>query len=212
MSSEKERNFAYSLAVVCLAVGILCYGFLPAKSPDQPVRVHLSSVGGNVLFDHAAHSEEYQLSCVACHHEPFPDQPPITDSCASCHTDKDGSKVFGEEGSFDHDMHSMDLDLGCAECHHNYSEDEGDDPQSCSECHDQNSLEETGVSRMHVFHMQCIGCHEENGVSPGREDCSSCHHPRKEMDAFHDNCIGCHEEMGSGPVGEDSNCIYCHGY
>ena len=213
MSSEKKRAFAYCLAILCLVVALICYNLSPAKSPvSPPLRIHFSSVGGNILFDHQAHNESYELSCMECHHTVNSEQP-MSAPCGSCHKATDEKiDVFGKNGTFDHDMHSEELDLTCSECHHNYSEDEGANPQLCSNCHNQEEGADSSLDRGTAFHLQCIGCHEDNGVSAGQNDCSVCHSPRKIMSAFHDQCIGCHENFGSGPSGDDSDCKYCHGF
>ena len=213
MSLKNELKLVYVLAIVCLIVGILCYSSLPAKSPETPIRLMFKTVGGNVLFDHQIHSDDYGLKCSDCHHsydDTVKDKPV---ACESCHTPK--SKyvpAFGKNGKFDHDLHSMDLGLACNDCHHNYYEEDGGEPQPCSDCHEPGVEDDFMLGRVQAFHKQCIGCHEESGVTPGANDCSGCHEPRKKSDAFHKQCIGCHENFGVGPSGSDADCKKCHGF
>lgn len=211
MSSEKQLNIAYVLALACLVIGIVCYAFIHPVPADEPVRIHFKSVGGNVLFDHQAHVETYEIDCAACHHASNSEETALFTSCTSCHQAQEGPLSFGENGLFDHDMH-IDADLDCVSCHHDYSEDSEEEPRPCRECHTKTGDGESELSAREVFHLQCISCHEENDITPGGTDCSQCHVPRKKMAAFHDGCIGCHEEQESGPTGADGDCVHCHGY
>ena len=209
MSSKNELKLVYTLAIVCLIVGVFCYSSLPAKSPESPVRLMFKTVGGNVLFDHQTHSDAYGKECIDCHHDGA-DSP---GSCGECHqVDGEYIPAFGEKGIFDHDVHSMDMGLACNDCHHNYYEEDGGEPQLCSDCHEPDVEDDFMLGRTQAFHKQCIGCHEDSGVTPGADDCASCHAPRKRTEAFHEQCINCHEDFGVGPSGADSDCIKCHGF
>ncbi len=212
MSSKNELKLVYVLAIVCLIVGIFCYN-LPAKSPEIPVRQMFKTVGGNVLFDHQAHSDEYGKDCADCHHAYNEEKGDAPDSCGSCHH-ADGKYIpaFGDNGKFDHDVHSDELGLSCNDCHHNYDEEDGGEPQLCSDCHEPGVEDDFMLGRTQAFHQQCIGCHEDSDVTPGKDDCAGCHEPRKTSEAFHKQCIGCHEDFGVGPSGADSDCKLCHGF
>ncbi len=217
MSSKKELKLVYALAIVCLIVGVLCYSSLPAKSPESPVRLMFKTVGGNVLFDHQTHSVDYGLNCKDCHHVNDEGQSDVPaeapGSCGSCHTaDSEHIPVFADNGTFDHEVHSADLGLECNECHHNYDEEDGGEPQLCSDCHEPGVEDDFMMGRTQAFHAQCIGCHEDSDVTPGQDDCASCHVPRKRTDAFHGQCINCHENFGVGPSGAESDCKKCHGF
>lgn len=213
MSSKNELKFIYVLAIVCLIVGVFCYASLPAKSPESPVRMMFENLGGNVLFDHSTHSDAYGLDCKDCHHAYDDSGSDKPDACGSCHTD--GGKnitAFGENAAFDHDAHSYDMGLACNDCHHNYYEEDGGAPQPCSDCHEPGVEDDFMMGRAQAFHAQCIGCHENFGVTPASDDCAGCHSPRKRTEAFHDQCIGCHENFGAGPSGGESDCKKCHGF
>lgn len=212
MSPKNERNLIYMLALICLAVGVFCYA-APTAPPETPVRRMFMSVGGNVLFSHQTHSDTYSLDCAACHHNQSETGTDGEPSCGVCHT-ADGTYVpaLGEGGKFDHDAHGQDLGLACSDCHHEYQEGSGSEPQMCGDCHEPGGSDQGMPNRKQAFHRQCIGCHEDSGVKPGKGDCTGCHGPRKRADAFHKQCIGCHEEKKSGPAGGDANCILCHGF
>ena len=50
-------------------------------------------------------------------------------------------------------------------------EDEEEEATSCGECHEPDA--EDMVKRSEAFHMQCKGCHEDDGTGP--INCSECH-------------------------------------
>ena len=212
MSDRKERKLAYGIALVCLIVGIVCYTALPAKTPEEPVRVYYETTGDNVLFSHMTHSEGYGLDCTQCHHETKGGQEAVvkTDSCKTCHTaDSKLAPALGDEGLFDHETHSQYYGLSCTQCHHMYDPESGASPQKCGACHMETG-DEYMPSLTDSYHQQCIGCHQNFGAGPATEDCNACHKPRKRTEAFHQQCAGCHENMGAGPAKDD--CQACHGY
>ena len=213
MSLKNERKFFYTVAIVCLAVGVLCYSSPAAAPPDPPLRLMFKTVGGNVLFDHQAHCDTYGLGCQDCHHTQEAGGVEKPAECGSCHgVDSKYVPAFGKNGKFDHEKHSKDLGLACSDCHHEYEEGSGVKPQLCSDCHEPGGHDDAMLNRRQAFHKQCIGCHEEIGITPGKKDCAGCHAPRKRADAFHGQCIKCHEDVGAGPAGGDADCKKCHGF
>lgn len=70
---------------------------------------------------------------------------------------------------FTHTLHIEDYGLSCLDCHHNIEDDE---VYNCSECHEATG-DESFPSRTDAFHIQCQGCHEDQGAGP--IDCNSCH-------------------------------------
>lgn len=211
MNSKNELKLAVGLLAVCLIIGLLAYSVLPAKSPETPVRQMFENKGGNVLFDHQTHSEAYGLYCEDCHHA-MPDLgKDMPEACGQCHTPDGGHKpALGGEGMFNHDAHAQEYGLYCNDCHHNYQQGDPQPPQHCTVCHQRGQGDDMMPGRKDAFHQQCIGCHADFGVSPGREQCAGCHKPRKRAEAFHDQCMGCHEDFGAGPGEKD--CNQCHGY
>ncbi|MGM0452137.1 MAG: cytochrome c3 family protein [Thermodesulfobacteriota bacterium] len=210
MSDKNELKFAYVIVAACLAVGVICYGAISAKSPEEPVRVMFESTGENVLFEHTTHVQTYGFECTDCHHAVSQQVREKPDSCGQCHTpESEHQPAIGENGAFDHETHSQYYGLSCAECHHEIEDGYASDPQPCSSCHMETSDDPSMPSAADAYHQQCIDCHSNMG-GPVTEDCDACHKPRKRTEAFHTQCIDCHEDMGVGPNNE--NCKGCHGY
>jgi len=211
MTSKNETWAAVAAGAVCLITGVLCYGFFPAKAPVVPVRVMLYALGGNVLFEHQTHSSAYNLECDDCHHLYVNGKSKEPQSCNACHhKDSQYRPALGKKGIFNHQAHEDDYGLDCVQCHHTYVEGQPGGLEPCSDCHLRHVEDKSILNRMEAFHKQCIGCHEDMGVSPGKTDCAGCHSPRKTMDAYHRQCIDCHEDLGAGPV--EADCKECHGY
>lgn len=95
MTSQNELKLAYGLAVILLLVGVISYAAVPAKTPDEPIRIMYKTVAGKVLFDHKTHASEsgYGLACTDCHHHPD-DEDAEMQSCGICHQiPPEGEKV-----------------------------------------------------------------------------------------------------------------------
>ena len=122
MEGKKELQFAYTLAVVLLLIGVVAYAALPLKAPDPPIRIMFKSTAGNVLFDHKEHSSPmgYGFKCEDCHHDiEGEDERPM--ACGECHMRE------GEDGPKRSDaFHQL-----CQGCH----EELGLGPVQCSGCH-----------------------------------------------------------------------------
>ncbi|MDZ7830871.1 MAG: cytochrome c3 family protein [Desulfobacterales bacterium] len=211
MTSKKELKLAYGILVACLVVGLLGYSVLPAKSPESPIRKMYKTTGGDVLFDHQSHSDNYGLYCEDCHHAYRELEKEMPDSCGRCHQpDGKYQPALGDKGMFKHDAHAQEYGLYCNDCHHNYQQGDPEPPQHCTACHQRGMGDDMMPGRKDAFHQQCIGCHEDFGVMPGKTDCAGCHAPRNRTEAFHDQCMNCHEDFGVGPT--QSDCNQCHGY
>ncbi|MBU0995196.1 MAG: cytochrome c family protein [Proteobacteria bacterium] len=80
---------------------------------------------------------------------------------------------------FDHDGHNETNALeDCSICHHRYDgkhllEGESSEDQTCADCHSLRKTKENSMPLMKAFHLQCKGCHEENGKGP--KLCGECH-------------------------------------
>jgi hypothetical protein len=162
MTSKKELQLAYCVAIVLLVVGVVSYAAYSAKAPDQPLRVMYESAAGKVMFTHETHLSEsgYSLDCNTCHHHGGD-----TSSCGTCHLKVDGGFA-----------------LSCLKCHE--SEDHADlevaskqgvdfySAESCADCHE-NVGDMTAMTSANAFHGQCIGCHAENEAGP--QECNECH-------------------------------------
>ncbi len=122
MTSKKELQLAYSLAIVLLIVGVFCYAALSSTKPEPPNRIMFQCMAGKVLFDHKAHTSEsgYGISCMDCHHN-LEEGETKPETCGECHlpgSDEDGPK----RGDAFHQQ--------CKGCHEN---DGG--PVECNACH-----------------------------------------------------------------------------
>lgn len=117
MEVKTERSIAYGILVVCMLLGVVCYGAFPERVPDEPVRLMFKSTAGRVLFDHKGHFSEsgYGFDCGLCHHEDEDDP----QACGQCH---EGETDVGRADAF----HGQ-----CKGCH----EEEQAGPIKCSGCH-----------------------------------------------------------------------------
>lgn len=139
MTSNKERQLAYGIATVLLIVGVLSYTALSAKGPAEPVRLMFQNKGGNVLFDHQIHAEDYGYACEDCHHHPPGDE--ILDACGKCHTSSDSE--LPEFCMECHDPEMVEPAMVRADAFHT----------QCGGCH-----EEIGAGPM-INNEDCTRCH-----------------------------------------------------
>ena len=84
MTSDKDLKLICSVAVVLFLVGVLCYAAVPAKAPEDPIRIQYRSDLGNVTFQHSKHVASYGASCYDCHHHPGNDDIGLV-ACSVCH-------------------------------------------------------------------------------------------------------------------------------
>jgi hypothetical protein len=122
MAAVKQLKTAYILAGTLFLVGAITYAAYPDKSPEQPIRMVLRNIGGNVLFDHKKHSVEdgYGIACKDCHHD-MEDEKSKATACGECH------KPAGEEALRRADA----FHKNCQGCH----EEGGLGPVECNSCH-----------------------------------------------------------------------------
>ena len=137
MTSKKELQLAYGLAIVLFVAGVLSYAYtaFSAKPPAEPVRIMFKSVAGNVLFSHKIHTADsgYAVSCFDCHHHPAEDEASQR-ACGDCHQKPVEAGVF---------------------------------PESCADCHEKDEIEDSEITKKgDAFHVQCIACHQEVGAGP----------------------------------------------
>jgi len=136
MAPKQEKQTVYSLTLIMLIIGVLCYAGIPAATPEQPVRLVYKGTAGKVLFDHKTHLSEtgYGISCIDCHHHPGEDDEGII-ACGDCHLSADND--------------SADLPKACMDCH------EADEIEGSEMMHKTDSI-----------HSQCIGCHKDYESGP----------------------------------------------
>ena len=124
MDSKKEKTVAYVVAGILLLVAAVCYAAYPAKAPEQPIRLMLKNIAGNVLFDHKEHTSDkgYGLKCTECHHD-MDKEGQKPSPCGECHK--------AQEGEGEGPLRSDAFHKQCKGCH----EDGGQGPVNCSACH-----------------------------------------------------------------------------
>jgi hypothetical protein len=145
MTSERDLKLVYSVAVILFIVGLFCYAAFPVKPPDEPLRIQYRSATGNVLFEHAKHATEYDVSCYDCHHHPGDDEAGLI-ACSECHLKNPEENAPPPERCLDcHDADDIeDTEMPsqpdashdqCSDCHSGIGA--GPVKQACSECHAQ---------------------------------------------------------------------------
>lgn len=140
MTSKKELQLAYGMAIILLVIGGLCYAAFPLKAPEEPLRIAFQCTAGKVMYDHKTHTAEsgYGIACSDCHHHPQGDQD--TRACGQCHQ----IPADGAVPAACNDCHAPDEIAGsemmkasdafhsqCIGCHKKM--DAG--PQECASCH-----------------------------------------------------------------------------
>ncbi len=120
------------------------------EEDDAPESVEIDSLSDlyePVEFDHTLHLDVAE--CQECHHHTT-GQPPTNENCLRCHANS------GESDA-----------ISCSDCH-------AADRFSASD------LEARGNSALYhidkpglkgAYHLNCVGCHEENGAPTGCQDC-----------------------------------------
>lgn len=140
MTSKKELQVAYGLAIVLFIVSVFCYAAVSARQPDEPIRVVYQGAAGSVFFDHQTHTgvRGYGLSCNDCHHHPMDTYDYWT--CSDCHLPEE-SEILPSLCMDCHDEYEVeDYEMllqtdafhnQCINCHKDY----GAGPLDCAECH-----------------------------------------------------------------------------
>ena len=146
MTSKKELQYAYGLAILFFVVGVLSYAAFPKKPPDQPIRRMYTSIAGNVLFDHQTHESEsgFGVNCLDCHHHPGDDETSIL-GCSQCHAPKGGLEVVKETCLTCHDEGDIEdsepmkrsdaFHKQCRDCHQEFGSGPQHGSEACSSCH-----------------------------------------------------------------------------
>lgn len=142
MTSKKELQIAYGLAIILLVVGVLSYVAFPAKAPDRPMRIMFKSAAGKILFDHKTHVENYGISCSDCHHHFEEDETELR-SCGECHIHPDQAEAEIQTCAECHDPDEVDVAdaLKRADAFH----------KQCIGCHEENEVEPVECAECHVM-------------------------------------------------------------
>ena len=142
MTSKKQLQLAYGLAVVLFLVGIISYSAFSAKQPETPIRLMFQSAAGGVLFSHQAHTADagYGIACKDCHHHPEEDDVDLR-ACGECHRLPEKGEPAPKACSDCHEPDEVEdtemmkrsdaFHSQCIECH----KDIEAGPQACGSCH-----------------------------------------------------------------------------
>ena len=124
MTSKRELQVAYGMAIILFVAGVLSYAAFSHATPEQPLRQMFKTSAGKVLFDHKEHLAEsgYALDCVDCHHNLEDDEEGDL-NCGECHEPGPGDEDLPGRADAFHQQ--------CIGCH----EDANAGPKGCNECH-----------------------------------------------------------------------------
>lgn len=142
MSSKKELQLAYGMAIALLIVGVISYAAFSAKPPDTPVRLLYQNAAGKVLFDHKTHTAEsgYGVACTDCHHHP--EDAETMRACRECHITEEGQPTPqvcmechdpGDIEGYEIIVRKDAFHGQCAGCHDQIGA--GPKAQECGSCH-----------------------------------------------------------------------------
>lgn len=205
---------------------VSCIAYLnPLKQEEVPTRVLLDNVYGKVIFDHSVHAKNYNLDCIACHHEGLNNEDAQSAlACSVCH----GSVPTNDE-----------LAVRTTELVENMTKDELNatviisgqtvkkplpvaayhdtnivtNYAACLTCHHFEFTSKDWGHDMHAegFGLDCTSCHhEDTDIEPEPMNCNNCHFEGAEIslkDAVHAKCMDCHQDkFDSGILA----CVDCH--
>ncbi len=129
MTSKRELQIAYGMAIILFVVGFISYAAFSAKSPEQPLRLMFKCKAGKVFFDHQTHLSDmgYGLACRDCHHNLEEGETEGVSPCGDCHeVDSDDEDIVKRMDAF----HNQ-----CIGCHKDFEAGPGSGPEECSLCH-----------------------------------------------------------------------------
>lgn len=149
---HKKRKLVFGLAAVTLSASLtmLVQPGWTMSADDAPESVEiniLSKLYGEVSFDHALHVP--MTECSNCHHHTTGTGPGAP-TCARCH---DGT----EEGET----------VSCSDCH----AAEPFTPENLKIMENPEIFHVDKPGLKGAYHINCFGCHEEEGGPTGCQDC-----------------------------------------
>ena len=143
MTSERDLKLVYSVAVNLFIVGLFCYAAFPSTPPDDPIRIQYRSATGSVLFQHAKHAADYDVSCLDCHHH-FIDDENDAIACSECHLKNPEENAPPPER--------------CLDCHGADEIEDSEIPAKSDAFHKQCTACHSGIGAGPV-EMDCSECH-----------------------------------------------------
>ena len=145
------NRYRGSFIVGVLLGALLTIPIQYGEASDYPDVVELDAL--ETLYEPATFDHEMHVdvgSCAACHHHTT-GTPTEDKNCMECH------KASGEADT-----------VACADCH-TYDLSNMDSFTTHTSTDKKYHLVTTGLKR--AYHVNCMGCHEENGAPTGCEDC-----------------------------------------
>lgn len=118
-----------------------------------PLEQRLSSIMGDLIFDHEMHVEEMELECDECHHE-----------------------TTAVPLGVPHEHYFDNFWIDCGTCHHEVGSPNLE-ARSCYDCHDAKlrDIADERLSSKVILHKNCWTCHEVGTGVEASESCELCH-------------------------------------
>jgi hypothetical protein len=160
MNSREELLRTCSRLLLAALVAVAPSPGWPAPPPAStatpvtgPVEIVSPGTVGEVVFPHAAHVEEFGLTCAECHHE----------------TRATALDKMPHQGYF------ADFWIRCSTCHRAAAAPLA--PQACSTCHHSSlsDIADQTLSAKVALHRSCWKCHEAQTGEKATAHCSFCH-------------------------------------
>lgn len=145
------------IIVAALVLAPSCGQPPPVDEPEPPA----VDAGTTVQEDPAPAAEDASVAAGGTA-DAAPEQDPGPATIMLAEGTKQGTITFA------HKDHEDRID--CMRCHHEMEDPEGP-AQACKACHNPQATDTFGAKK--AFHLQCLGCHKEEGKGPTK--CAGCH-------------------------------------
>lgn len=127
MREKLKQSVPIALILILALIGIIGYS---TEKNAAPLRVWFKTKGGDVVYSHETHVQDYGLDdCRVCHHTIEEDSMPDGSKCRTCHQ----PGTMYENLCEDRAPHTQCIGAQCVGCHTEMGRDEKD----CSLCHRQ---------------------------------------------------------------------------
>ena len=211
LTFTNKKIYFYATVIVFICIALWGYAF---DTDEEPNRVAFATRGGGVIFNHTAHTIDYEIDCADCHHN-YDINAVKHDqmSCRSCHYDRTNQAVCAEAN-----IHKRCIGENCTSCHVSGS-------VGCNFCHNDKNFTPP-VEPETIEYDTDAGLVEFDHyihASPDEFDlgCEACHHGYEEELAgtYPMSCRRCHDNTEYESICEDAdihsscigaNCIECH--
>ena len=142
------------VVLTVLVVGLPAAGQSPEPDSMPPEVITSLTSAGTVDFPHSMHFSDFEIECIACHHE--------TNATAL---------------NIPHEEYFEDFWIKCRTCHQAGASATA--PQACSACHHSSptTVADETLSAKVVIHQSCSECHEGGTGQEASRNCGFCHGP-----------------------------------